>query len=514
MKINTVLGITILFCLNAFSQAPNLQWQKTLGGSSDEYSRSIIQNTDGKYLVAGYTYSYNGDVSGNHGDADGWVTKLSETGTIDWQKTYGGSGEDMIRRIRKTSDNGFIMTGRTNSINGDVTGFHGGTWDCWVVKIDEFGTIVWQKTLGGSSVDQGYDIQQTSDNGYILTCGNNSNDGDMTSNHGSLDFWVVKLNAQGDIIWQKSLGGTDDDLGSSIQETSDGGYIVAGNTNSNNGDVTGNHGLTDFWVVKLNALGDITWQKTLGGSSNDAFQCIRQTSDDGYILCGYTFSNNGDVTGNHGNFDVWIVKLNALGTITWQKTLGGSNADQAKYIQQTDEGGFIVVGNSKSTTGDVTQNQGDWDYWVVKLDELGNITWQKTLGGSSFDEADSIVKTADGGYILSGRTDSNNGDVTGNHGNTDFWVVKLAPQNLSISEFEITNTIIYPNPSSSFIKIINPNIEESFNFKIVDITGKMVQNGFSKSNDPINIEKLVSGNYILHIETENGMKSIEKFIKN
>ncbi|MGX7667603.1 T9SS type A sorting domain-containing protein [Flavobacterium pedocola] len=505
----------LLFSVNTFSQAPALQWQKALGGMGNEYAHCIVEAAAGEYVMAGYTYSNNGDVSGNHGDADAWVVKVNATGAIVWQKTLGGSGEDWAKRIRKTPDGGFILTGRTASTNGDVTGYHGGfSWDCWVVKLNADGTIQWQKALGGGSDDQGYDIQPTSDGGYIVTCGTHSNDGDLTVNHGGLDIWVVKLNATGAIEWQKALGGTDDDLGGSIQQTADGGYILASNTNSNNGDVSGNHGNTDIWLVKLDSGGTITWQKTLGGGSSDAVQHLEKTTDGNYIVCGYTFSNNGDVSGNHGNYDAWVVKLNAVGTILWQKTLGGVNADQAKYIQQTPDGGFIVVANSKSTNGDVTQNQGDWDYWVVRLDELGTIQWQKTLGGSSYDEASCIEKTTDGGYILTGRTNSYNGDVTGNHGNDDFWVVKLATDNLSTSEFDGIQTILYPNPASNFIKVTTANTASNFSFKIFDVTGKIVLNGLSKFDSPITIERLANGMYLLQMETENGVRTTAKFIKN
>lgn len=515
MKLYLFLYVTSLFTINVFSQAPSIQWQRAFGGSSNEYASGITQTTDGGYIVTGYTFSNNGDVIGNHGDADVWVIKLNPSGIIEWQKTLGGSGEDWARRIRKTNDGGYIIVGRTNSTNGDVSGFHGGNWDCWVIKLDSAGNITWQKALGGSSIDQGYDIQPTLDNGYIVTCGSNSNDGDVTGNHGGSDFWVVKLNASGSILWQKSLGGMGNDLGGSIQQTFDGGYIVAGTSNSINGDVTGNNGSDDFWVVRLDSLGNIIWQKSLGGSSIDASQCIKQTTDGGYIVCGYTFSNNGDVSGNHGNYDAWIVKFNSLGTIIWQKTLGGTNNDQVKYIQQTVDGGIILVGNSKSTDGDVSENQGDWDYWVVKLDEIGTIHWQKSLGGSSFDEADCIEQTTDGGYVIAGRTNSNNGNVNGNNGGTDFWIVKLTQDGLSISEFELSNTILYPNPSNKFICLqSNISSDAFFYYKIIDLTGKIVQNNFSKFNDKISIENLTSGNYIIEFVNEKGEIATKKIIKN
>ncbi len=197
-----------------------------------------------------------------------------------------------------------------------------------------------------------------------------SNDGDVSGNHGIVDSWIVKLNSSGDIIWQKCFGGTDDDVAFSIQQTSDGGFIVAGYTSSNDGDVSGNHGGGDYWVVKLDSSGTIQWQKCLGGTDNDEAKSIQQTSDGGYIVAGETWSNDGDVSGNHGNSDYWVVKLNSSGDIEWQKCLGGTVKDIAKTIQQTSDGGFIVAGYTNSNDGDVSGIHGDYyDFWVVKLNK-------------------------------------------------------------------------------------------------------------------------------------------------
>jgi hypothetical protein len=237
------------------------------------------------------------------------------------------------------------------------------------------------------------------------------------------------------IAWQKCFGGSKDDEAKSIQQTSDGGFIVAGKTWSNDGDVTGNHGdgdvwevffQADFWVVKLSATGEIQWQKCLGGSDYDWVNSIQQTSDGGFIIAGETYSNDGDVTENHGYRDFWIVKLSATGEIQWQKSLGGSWEDEAKSIQQTSDGGFIVAGYTALNDGDVTGNHGGKDFWVVKLSAEGEIQWQKCLGGSKDDEAESIQQTNDGGFIVAGYTASKDGDITGNHGGKDFWVVKLS----------------------------------------------------------------------------------------
>jgi hypothetical protein len=249
--------------------------------------------------------------------------------------------------------------------------------------------------------------------------------------HGGVDMWVVKLTSTGDTVWTKCLGGTGNEFAQSIQQTTDGGYIVAGYTFlANNGDVSGNHGGMDFWVVKLTSTGSITWAKCLGGSDNDIANSVQQTADGGYIVAGSTQSNDGDVSGSHGIGDMWVVKLKNNGDIDWQKCLGGTGGQTAYSIQQTADGGYIIAGNSSSINGDLWlcyKNHGSNDYWIVKIDETGTIQWQKTFGGSgTFDEAQSIRPTKDNSYIVAGYTNSpNNGNVSGNHGSYDFWVVKM-----------------------------------------------------------------------------------------
>ncbi len=395
-----------------------------LGGSAEDQAYSIQQTDDGGYIVAGSTQSNDGDVTGNHGSSDYWIVKLDASGNIQWQRCLGGSSYDYAISIRQTADGGYIVAGYTGSNDGNVTGNHGIS-DFWVVKLDAAGAIQWQSCLGGSSSEYANSIQQTADGGYILTGYTGSNNGDVTGNHGGTDYWVVKLDASGAIQWQICLGGSSSDDARSIQQTADGGYIVAGYTNSNNGDVTGNHGNSDYWIVKLDASGNIQWQKCLGGSNNDSAFSMQQTADGGYIVAGFTQSNDGDVTGYHGSNDGWIVKLDASGNIQWQRCLGGSGNDTPYSIRQTADGGYIVAGFTYSNDGDVAGNHGGADCWIVKLDASGNIQWQRCLGGSGYDYAYSIQQTADGGYIVAGYTNSNNGDVTGNHGNSDYWIVKL-----------------------------------------------------------------------------------------
>ncbi|MBK9462984.1 MAG: SprB repeat-containing protein, partial [Sphingobacteriales bacterium] len=411
---------------------PTIEWQKSLGGSNNDYGYSAKQTPDGGYIVAGTAASTNFNVTGNHGGNDYWVVKLNAAGSIVWQKTYGGADDDDAKDIQLTPDGGYIVAGNTYSTNGDIT-LNNGQNDYWVVKLDSNGNIVWQKTLGGESYDYAESITLTNDGGYAIAGYSFSVGGNVTGNHGLFDYWIVKLDSNGNLVWQNALGGTDVEEAYSIRLTTDNGFIVAGSTYSpNSGDVTGNHGTNtrDYWIVKLNANGSLVWQKALGGTISDAAYDVQQTTDGGYIVAGYAQSNNGDVTNNHGSLDYWIVKLDSNGNLIWQKALGGSSSDWAYSIAQTTDGGFVVTGYTSSNNGDVSGNNGAFDYSTMKLDANGNLVWQKSLGSTDDDTAFDVLQTTDGGYLLTGSAGANGGNVTGNHGFNDYWIVKLAAPEL------------------------------------------------------------------------------------
>ncbi|MGV9003476.1 T9SS type A sorting domain-containing protein [Flavobacterium sp.] len=510
MKALITLLLSILFFSYTNAQAPAIEWQKSFGGSSGDGANSIQLTADGGYIVAGSSSSLNGDVTGNHGAYDCWIIKLDATGTIHWEKSFGGTDNDYAGSILITSDGGYIVASNIYSTDGDITE-NKGDGDCWIIKLDDTGSIQWQKSLGGTQYDYASSIQATSDNGYIIAGYTASNNGDVTENHGGWDYWIVKLDANGTILWQKSLGGTNNDAASSIQTTSDGGYIVAGISKSSNGDVTENHGNNDAWVVKLDAIGTIQWQKSLGGSNNESVSSIETTADGGFIMVGYSSSNDGDVAGNHGSADCWIVKLDAIGNIEWQNSMGGTQYDYALAIKTTIDGGYVVTGNSFSNNGDISLNYGDSDYWIVKLDTNGAIQWQKSLGGSSGDIATSFQITTDGGYIIAGATQSNDGDITNNHGYQDFWIVRLAPDTLGTSTFNKDTIVIYPNPVRSILNIQSSSLAQISKVKIIDVQGKIVLEQTQNTNT-ISVENLAKGFYILETYSGN-QKHVSKFIK-
>jgi uncharacterized repeat protein (TIGR02543 family) len=371
-----------LFFLASFAAVLNAQWwARTYGGSYGEWGESIQQTADGGYIVAGYTGSF-GDVY-----ADFWVLKLDPDGKVEWEKTYGGRGEDVAYCIRQTADGGYIVAGYTDS-------FVGANYDLWVLKLDLNGNIEWQKTYkveGTYNVDIPYAIQQTTDGGYIVAVG--------TMGYG-YGVWILKLSSSGDIEWQKVYGGAKAETAYSIQQTTDSGYIVAGETWPTSS-------TRNAWVLKLSSDGAIEWQKTYGGIWDDYARFVQQITNNGYIVAGDTY--------RAGYRDFWVLKLSSDGAIEWQKTYGGLGPDNAYLIQQTADGGYIVAGDTESF------GAGYKDFWLLKLSSDGAIEWQKTYGGSDYEYAHSMQQASDGGYIVIGDTHSFGA------GRDDILILKLFP---------------------------------------------------------------------------------------
>ena len=440
---------------------PDIEWAKTYGGSNMDQPFSVKQSHDGGYIIAGASGSEDGDVTNLKGNWDYWIVKLDEFGDILWEKTFGGTNAEKAYSIEQTNDDGFIIAGYTESNNGDVS--EALWYDYWIVKIDKLGNITWEHTFGGNNRDQANCIKQTADNCYIIAGNTESSDGIVTNYRGSSDIWIIKINSDGELLWQKTIGGSGWDEAQFIEQTRDSGYIVAGNTSSSDGDFITNHLSDEFCIVKLDSSGNIQWYKTLGGSLAEKAYSILETNDFGYIGVGWTKSNDGDISSLKGNSDIWIVKLDALGNLQWERTLGGTMGEMAYSIVQTSDDGFVVGGWTASMDGDVTVNKGQSDCWLVKLDVDGNIQWQKTIGGSQSEWINYLrVNNADA-IILVGETTSNDGDVLGFSGARDFWVVKISPEGLPLQSdtSDATFSIVMPEASSTDINMGKVILSES-----------------------------------------------------
>jgi hypothetical protein len=297
-----------------------------------------------------------------------WLVKLNAQGTIVWQKTIGGSNEDKANSVISTADNGFVVAGSTKSSDFDLAGIANlGNTDLLVAKVDANGTTQWLKTYGGSGDDAAFAIITTIGSGFLLAGSTTSNDHDITSAKGNTDMWALRLDANGDKLWSKVFGGTNIDIATAAAQTTEGGFAIAGYSNSLDGDVQGNHGSSDCWIVKLDVNGNKLWTKSLGGSSDDQANAITALPDGGMILAGYVNSNNGDVTGNHGDNDLWIVKLDGAGNKKWARAFGGFGAETANSVLLTSPSTIQLTGSASNNDQDVSGNHGSFDIWVVTV---------------------------------------------------------------------------------------------------------------------------------------------------
>ena len=516
-KITPKKTIFLLFLcfssISIYAQLPFIQWQKSLGGGMYDYSKEIDHTSDGGFITIGYTESNNGDVSFNRGAGDWWIVKTNAAGTIEWGKTYGGTGFDYGYSIQQTSDGGYIAAGYTESNDGDVISNNGGG-DSWIIKLDAFGAIEWQKTFGGSLTDNAQCVRQTADDGYIICGYSESSDGDVTGNHGGGDCWIIKLNELGSLEWQTALGGSSYDFAQDIKQTPDGGYVMSGGSNSNDGDVTGQNGNGDCWIAKLDLTGTIIWENSLGGSNYDFGQSIEMTDDGGYIIAGYSESNDVDVSGQHGNGDCWIIKCNNSGNLQWQKSLGSTGNDYAFCIQQLTAGGYLLTGYSEMNDGDVSGNHGNYDCWIVKLDELGTIQMQKSIGGTGVDIGYSIRETSAQTYIIAGYSESTDGDVFGNHGGGDSWIIKLGESSVGMNETIVEQTVsVAPNVSSGYFNFYG--LAEESKIEIYDVTGKIIfETNVKDEVYNMDISNQAKGIYFYRIRLKNEAISSGKIMLN
>ncbi|HYV93274.1 MAG TPA: T9SS type A sorting domain-containing protein [Chitinophagales bacterium] len=343
-----------------------------------------------------------------------------------WDYRFGYNNTDRIRTVLQTKDGGYILNGESVSpAGGDKTQASWGGWDYWVVKLDSEGTMQWNKDFGGTEDDVLYSLQQTKDGGYILggtTISGISGDKIQTL-VGGTDYWIIKLDSTGNEQWQKDFGGTDNDALTSIGQTKDDGYILGGYSYSGiGGDKSqASWGGWDYWIIKVDSIGTIEWDKDFGGTAHDVLYSIEQAPDGGYIVGGKSASAiGGDKTQNAWGYDdYWIVKLDSTGAKQWDRDYGGTDNDFLTSLQQTTDGGYILGGLSASgMNGDKSQESwGSEDYWIVKLDSAGDKQWDRDFGGLS-DEEDfgNVRQTFDGGFLVVGTSYSGiGGDKTENN---------------------------------------------------------------------------------------------------
>lgn len=424
-----IIVLVSFFCCIKFPcicQVPEIIWESPFGGNFDDRAQDIVQDAEGNILTVGYSDSFDGDVSFNHGLIDFWAVMQNSDGEILWEKSYGGSSYEVCSSVCLANDGGFILAGSTFSNDGDVT-LNQGTTDCWVIKIDILGEIIWQKTYGGSSPDGIYSIKQISTGGYIVAAQSMSQDGDVTGVHGisEHDYWIYKIDDFGNLLWEKAYGSYNEEAPYDIIEVSTGGFLIAGYTWGDGGDVSGHHGITDYWILRIDNSGNIIWQNCFGSSGEDIAYSVVETESSNFICAGITYGDDGDVTDFHGLNDTWVIKITYEGELIWQKCYGGSNFDETHSIFDYSPNQLIFIASSSSTDGDITENIGDGDFWIVAIDTLSNLLWQKSIGGTLDDYPYKIIKSTENEVLTCGYTFSSDFDVSPSYESPNYWVVKL-----------------------------------------------------------------------------------------
>ncbi|MBX7110015.1 MAG: T9SS type A sorting domain-containing protein [Chitinophagales bacterium] len=420
---------------------PVKEWDRSFGGSKTDEMYVIIQTNDGGYLLGGDSDSpVSGQKSqGSQGYSDYWIVKTDALGNKQWDKRFGGNSKEELFTVLQTPDNGYLLGGWSMSnINGDQTQASRGGSDYWIIRIDENGNKLWDKRYGGPGDDELRSMTATADGGYIFAGESTSGIGGekSQSNHGEFDVWVVKTDVNGNLQWDDSYGGLLDDRLNAIQQTADGGYIIGAWTISPVGfDVTQpGRGSSDMWLIKTDGNGVKQWDGRYGGNDNEYLYALDQTNDGGFILAGYTRSNvNGEVSvPGKGGFDFWIVKTDGNGIKLWDKRYGGQLDEKGKSIFQTSDGGFIMGGWSESLiSGDKSQDtRGATDYWLVRMDAAGNKIWDIDFGATNEERLHDVPQTSDGGFIIGGHSYSGkNGDKSqANNGIDDYWIVKVSAE--------------------------------------------------------------------------------------
>jgi hypothetical protein len=539
---------------SCFIQSQDILWEKSYGGIHADYLFDAQPTADYGFILAGSSLS---DKTGNkdddnHGDLDYWIWKMNEKGDLDWQKSLGGSGFDLLQSIKNTKDGGFILAGTSNSPQtpkgeiGDKKENCKGITDFWVIKLNAKGEEQWQKTIGGDGQDEVLCAFQTKDGGYMLGGSSSSTlrpkeditekgtidvKPDLTGKsekcRGNMDYWIVKLDNTGAVQWQKTFGGEYADVLRSMEQTTDGGYILGGYSNSSrSGDKTeANSGIGDYWIFKIDNLGKIEWQKTYGGNGDNQLYVIHQTKDGGYIAGGNSNSTT-PLTFMGGNVsngtDYWVLKMNENGEVIWSKTYDFGKVDILTSMVENEDHTFLIGGYAQSENDQGTKGglqlkgsgdkEGINDYIALKISDTGEELWKKTVGSKGEDILRKLIETRDGGYLLAGTSNSKSSqDKNSTIGGNDFWVVKLKDKQ---KPEEIKTRIeAIPNPVRTFTNIIVGYDFEQGTASLYDITGRQLQHfEISSRTVPIDLSNYPEGVYVVSIKTNvhtDGVKLIK-----
>ncbi|MCX6352559.1 MAG: T9SS type A sorting domain-containing protein [Bacteroidetes bacterium] len=488
-------------------------WEKQFGGSKDDYVQSIIATPDGGILAGCVTYSNDKDISYSHDTGsddyyhgDYWLIKLDNQGKMEWQKTYGGSNQEYITSIILYKDSGYIVVGSSYSGDGDITR-HLGSADFWILRLDRNGSIIWQKTYGGYQEDEPYAVAITPDSGIVLAGYTKSDSGDVKYHYISADIWIIKLNKIGEMLWQKTYGTSTYEYAEKILVTQDSGFIVCANGSSQYDSVVKNvHWGGDGWLIRLDKNGNKLWGYAYGGAGEDVFTDVKITKDKGYIAVGYTLSNDGDLKNNLGYTDAFIVKVDRYGKKEWVKSYGSTHSDYAISVELDDDSGYIVSCLVYSKDSDFA-TFGNHYICLLNLNNQGNIISKKGVGQGSISNCS--VSLGNGIYVFGGSIRDST-DTTNFPANKNVYIAYLGDSTTAVQESKtFSNFIFYPNPTTSTITLeVNNLPQTNTSITISDILGKQLiqlnqtPNSEGRLIKEIDVSALPDGMYFILVQNE------------
>lgn len=524
--------------------AQDILWEKSYGGKQADYLLDVIPTPDYGFILGGSSLSKKSGTKTalNRGDLDYWVWKMDEKGNQVWQKGMGGKGQDLLTCVLLTADGGYILAGSSESDQSlDKKEDSRGSSDFWIIKLNAKGGEEWQKTIGGSGQDELASIVQSRDGGFVLAGSTNSERSadKTTSSYGGMDYWVVKVDKEGKLVWQNSFGGIYNEELRSLVATTDGGFLLGGSTNSPEGGTKSDKGfgLSDYWIVKLDDAGKEVWQVTIGGAGDDQLYSAKELADGTYVFGGSSNSESGEskTKSNDNGTDFWVVALDKEKKILWQETYNLAKIDVLTSLVENDDHTLLLGGYAqgemakrkgpakamKMAKPGLTNNEqfktGTGDYVALKINAKGEELWRKSVGSHGTDILKKVIETRDGGYLMTGTSKGNqSGDRSSGIGGADFWVVKLLDKNKKKEDKLPVEAI--PNPAMDYTNVIVGYEFKKGTATLVDIAGHVLQQfEITERTVPIDLNGLPEGIYIVNIKTEvqnSGVKIVKSSKKN
>lgn len=554
LPMQLVLSCFFITCTISLVHSQDILWEKSYGGKHGDYLFDAVPTPDYGFILAGSSLSKKSGnkTEANRGDLDYWVWKMDENGELDWQKSFGGTGQDMLFTVLLTNDGGYLLAGSSESDEGlDKKEKSRGDSDFWIIKLNAKGGEEWQKTIGGRGQDELSCIVKAKDGGFVLggssssaISGEKAQDG-----YGGLDYWALKIDNKGAIIWQQTFGGNYNDELHSMCLTEDGGFLLGGSSNSadTGTKIQKSIGQSDYWIIKVDKDGNEQWQKTIGGSGDDQLYVIHTTADGNYILAGNSSSESGTDkrSSNQSGTDFWILKLDKdTKEVLWQETYNIAKTDILTSLVENEDktillGGYAQgeiikkkaistkqptvksMGKKKAVTAEEPKmKEGTDNYVAIKINTKGEELWRKDVGSEGQDILMKVVETRDGGYLMAGTSktvlNADGGvkasrDKSSGKGSTDFWVVKLKDKKKPKEDKKPIEAI--PNPAMDYTNVIVGYDFTKGTATLVDLAGHILQSfAITERTVPIDLQGLPEGVYIVNIKTDKGNDGV-KIIK-